>query len=43
MKSGFWEYVAVEAITEINRIDVIAFEIAVHDGKEDLQKQIDCI
>ena len=41
--TGFWDNVHVEAVAEVDRVDVVAFEVGVHDGKEDLQEEIDCV
>lgn len=41
--AGFWDNVHVEAVAEIDRVDVVAFEIGVHDGEEDLEEEIDRI
>lgn len=43
MNAGFWDNVHVEAVAEIDRVDVVAFEIGVHDGEEDLEEEIDRI
>lgn len=43
MNAGFGDNVHVEAVAQVDRIDVVAFEIAIHDGEEDLQKEVDCI
>ena len=41
--AGFGDNVHVEAVAEVDRVDVVAFEIGVHDGEEDLQEQVDGI
>jgi len=41
--SGFRDDVRVEAVAEVNRVDVVTFQIAVHDGEEDLKKQVDSV
>lgn len=43
MYGGFGDYVGVEAVAEIDRGDVVAFQVAVHDGEKDLQEQVDGI
>jgi len=43
MDGDFRDDVGVEAVAEVNRVDVIAFQIAVHDGEEDLKEEIDGI
>ena len=35
--------VHVEAVAEVDGVDVVAFQIAVHDGEEDLQEEVDGI
>jgi len=32
--------VRVQSVAELNRVDIIALQVAIHYGKEDLQKQI---
>ena len=34
--AGFRDDVHVEAVAEVDGIDVVAFQVAVHDGEEDL-------
>jgi len=41
--SGFGDDVCVETVAEIDGVDVITFQIAIHDGEEDLKEQIDGI
>jgi len=41
MNSGFRDDVHVEAVAEIDGVDVVAFEVGVHDGEEDLQEEVD--
>lgn len=43
MNAGFGDNVHVEAVAEVDRVDVVAFEIGVHDGEEDLEEQVDGI
>jgi hypothetical protein len=38
---GFGDNVCVKAVAEIDGVDVVAFQIAVHDGEKDLQEEID--
>lgn len=39
--AGFRHDVHVEAVAEVDGVDVVAFEVRVHDGEEDLQEQVD--
>jgi len=39
--AGFGDDVHVEAVAEVDRVDVVAFEVRVHDGEEDLQEEVD--
>jgi hypothetical protein len=41
--AGFRNNVHVEAVAEVDGVDVVAFQIAVHDGEEDLQEQVHCV
>lgn len=41
--AGFGHNVGVQAVAKVDRIDVVAFQIGVHDGEEDLEEQIDGI
>lgn len=41
--SSFRNNVGVEAVAEVDRVDVVAFQIAVHDGEEDLKEEVDGI
>ena len=41
--TGFGHNVHVQAVAEVDRVDVVAFEIGVHDGEEDLEEQVDGI
>ena len=43
MDAGFGDNVHVEAVAEVDGVDVVAFQIAVHDGEEDLQEEVDCV
>lgn len=43
MYAGFRNNVHVEAVAEIDRIDVVAFQVRVHDGEEDLEEKVHCI
>jgi len=43
MDGDFGENVGVEAVAEVNGVDIITFEIAVHDGEEDLEEEVDGI
>jgi len=38
---GFGDDVGVEAVAEVDGVDVVTFQIAVHDGEEDLKKEVD--
>ena len=40
MDTGFGDDVHVEAIAEVDGVDVVAFEVRVHDGEEDLQEEV---
>lgn len=40
MDAGFRDDVHVEAVAEVDGVDVVAFQVAVHDGEEDLQEQV---
>lgn len=35
--------VHVQAVAEVDRVYVVAFEVGVHDGEKDLQEEIDGI
>jgi hypothetical protein len=35
--------VHVEAVAQVDRVDVVAFEIGVHDCEEDLEEEVDGI
>jgi len=41
MNSSFGDNVGVEAVAEVNGVDVVALQITVHDSEEDLQEQVD--
>lgn len=41
--AGFGHNVHVEAVAQVDGVDVVAFEIGVHDGEEDLEEQVDGI
>jgi hypothetical protein len=43
VEAGFRDDVHVEAVAQIDRVDVVAFEVRVHDGEEDLQEEVDGI
>lgn len=43
MDAGFGDNVHVQAVAEVDGVDVVAFEIGVHDGEEDLEEEIDRI
>lgn len=43
MDAGFGDDVHVETVAKVDGIDVVAFEIRVHDGEEDLEEQVHCI
>lgn len=43
VEAGLGDDVHVEAVAEVDRVDVVAFEIGVHDGEEDLEEKIDGI
>ena len=43
MDAGFGDNVHVEAVAEVDGVDVVAFQIAIHDGEEDLQEEVDCV
>ena len=36
MDGGFGDDVGVEAVAEVDGVDVVAFEVRVHDREEDL-------
>lgn len=39
--SGFGDNVGVKSVAEVDRVDVVALQITVHDSEEDLQEQVD--
>lgn len=41
--TGFRNDVHVEAVAEVDGVDVVAFQVAVHDREEDLQEEVDGI
>jgi hypothetical protein len=41
--TGLGDDVHVQAVAEIDRVDVVAFQVRVHDGEEDLQEEVDGI
>ena len=41
MYASFWDNVHVEAIAEVDGVDVVAFKVGVHDREEDLEEEID--
>lgn len=43
MHGGFRDDVHVEAVAQVDRVDVVAFEIRVHDGEEDLEEEVHCV
>ena len=43
MNGDFGDDIGVEAVAEIDRVDVIAFQIAVHDREKNLEEEIDGI
>lgn len=43
MHSSFGNDVHVQAVAEIDGVDVVAFEIRVHNGEEDLEEEVHCI
>lgn len=43
VNSGFRDDVRVETVAEVDGVDVVTFQIAVHDGEENLKKQVDSV
>ena len=43
MDTGFGDDVHVQAVAEIDRVDVVAFQVRVHDREEDLKEEVDGI
>jgi hypothetical protein len=43
MEASFGDDVHVEAVAEVDGVDIVAFEVRVHDGEEDLQEEVDGI
>lgn len=43
MDTGLRHYVHVQAVAQVDRVDVVAFQIRVHDGEEDLEEEVDGI
>lgn len=43
MQTCFGNNVHVQAVTQVNGVDVVAFEVRVHDGEEDLEEEVDRI
>lgn len=43
MDAGFGNDVHVEAVAEVDGVDVVAFQVRVHDGEEDLQEEVNGI
>ena len=43
MDTGFRDDVHVEAVAEVDGVDVVAFQVGVHDGEEDLEEEVDGI
>jgi hypothetical protein len=41
--TGLRDDVHVEAVAQVDRVDVVAFQVRVHDGEEDLQEEVDGI
>jgi hypothetical protein len=41
--TGLRDDVHVEAVAQVDRVDVVAFQVRVHDGEEHLQEEIDGI
>jgi len=39
--AGLGDNVHVEAVAQVDGVDVVAFQVAVHDGEEDLQEEVD--
>lgn len=43
MDTSLGDDVHVEAVAQVNRVDVVAFQVRVHDGEEHLQEEVDGI
>lgn len=43
MHSRFRDNVHVEAVAKVDGVNVVAFQVRVHDGEEDLEEEVDCI
>ena len=43
MDTGLGDNVHVEAVAQVDRVDVVAFQVRVHDREEDLQEEVDCV
>ena len=43
MDTGFGNNVHVEAVAEVDRVDIVAFEVRVHYGEEDLKEEVHCV
>ena len=43
MDTGLRDDVHVEAVAQVDRVDVVAFQVRVHDGEEHLQEEVDGI
>jgi hypothetical protein len=41
--AGLGDDVHVEAVAEVDRVDVVAFQVGVHDGEEDLEEEVYCV
>lgn len=41
MNGGFGDNIGVESVAEVDGVDVVTFQIAVHYRKEDLQEKVD--
>jgi len=41
--TGLRDDVHVEAVAQVDRVDVVAFQVRVHDGEEHLQEEVDGI
>jgi hypothetical protein len=39
--TGLGDDVHVEAVAQVDGVDVVAFQVRVHDGEEDLQEEVD--
>ena len=41
MNAGFGDNVHVQAVAEVDGVDVVAFQVRVHDCEEDLEEEVD--